>query len=400
MFMTTVCFQTAWVALKRLGSILVLACLGGLYSYTVAGQTMPLETPNVDSPSLENATGIIVHPQFGGEILGYDIDQDGSEGLLSEAVTLGIGQYHVATETFDQATGQIIKVIGNENKTGTDDFVTQGIFFNHAGLDLFQHNGQNLFLKIAPLNQNAFSGQWTPPIQNDYLLWAISVNQRSANVAALEVTFDGNPISYIFRSDISTNTFGPLVSLGPISRDFQFPLVAYDPKTDQGVLAQTGICASCTPHIALVNLTTGKMGEMLGIGVGSAEGLAVDPATGIACTTTTIDQNVEFYNLVNKTSFLVHLPGASSEIQSGQDVELDALHHIFLVQQYTSTGNINDPQPRIYVYDEQGNLVETVAGLQRIPISPVRIALNPKRRIGFVPVVINELVTELQSFSY
>jgi hypothetical protein len=68
-----------------------------------------------------------------------------------------------------------------------------------------------------------------------------------------------------------------------------------------------------------------------------------------------------------------------------------------LVEQYTSNGNINDTQPRIYVYDEKGNLKEAIGGLVRIPISPVTIALNPNTRTGFI---LDDTLTELRSFKY
>jgi hypothetical protein len=371
----------------------VVAILVGLLCSAVSIQA---QTPGQPTGAAIRTRNLIVPTKFGGEILGYDIDQNGTQGLLSESLTLGVGKYQVATETFDQLTGQITSVVAQE-KTQGDDFVTQGIFANHVGLELFQHSGQNRFLTLNPLSLNQFTGRWTPPLKSGYLLWEISVNQQTPNVAALQVTFDGSPVSFVFSSNIAANTFGPLISLQSISQDFQFPLLAFDSTTRQAVLAQAGICANCTPKIALVNLATGQIDEFSGLGVGSAVGLAVDSSTGTACTTTTIDQNVEFYDLAAQTGFLVHLPGASSELQSGQDVELDPINHLFLVQQYSSTGNVNDPQPHIYVYDEAGNLVETVTGLERIPISPVRIAINPSQRIGFVS---NELGTALQSFTY
>ena len=47
-----------------------------------------------------NASTITVHPKFGGQILGYDIDQNGTEGVLSEYVDEPDGSVLAATETF------------------------------------------------------------------------------------------------------------------------------------------------------------------------------------------------------------------------------------------------------------------------------------------------------------
>jgi hypothetical protein len=119
-------------------------------------------------------------------------------------------------------------------------------------------------------------------------------------------------------------------------------------------------------------------------------------------TTTSLDEGVEFYDLAAGTGFEVQIPHAGSATQAGLDVEFDSVHKLFLIAQYSSTGNPADPQPRIYVYDESGNVRETITNLQRIPISPARIALNPHARIGFVPVIVEPVneALELQSFHY
>jgi len=51
----------------------------------------------------------------------------------------------------------------------------------------------------------------------------------------------------------------------------------------------------------------------------------------------------------------------------------------------------------IQVFDEQGNFVESLNGFH-LPASPAFMALNPKRRIGYV-IVAPDLNT-LQKFSY
>src|SRR5579864_8558153 len=87
-------------------------------------------SPEADEFQAEPPAGsgtVIVHPKFGGEILGYDIDRNGTEGLLSEYVSLGNGKNLVASETFDQKTGKIVKIVAKKNQT-MDDYVTLGIF--------------------------------------------------------------------------------------------------------------------------------------------------------------------------------------------------------------------------------------------------------------------------------
>ena len=79
------------------------------------------------TPTNSRAGTVIVHPKLGGQILGYDVDRKGTEGVLSEYVSLGNGNSNVATETFDQKTGKIIKVVAKKTDS-MDDYVTQGIW--------------------------------------------------------------------------------------------------------------------------------------------------------------------------------------------------------------------------------------------------------------------------------
>ena len=61
---------------------------------------------------------VIVHGKLGGLIFGFEIDPDGTEGLLCEAVPNSDGTVTAAVETFNQATGRIIRILG---KTNTQD---------------------------------------------------------------------------------------------------------------------------------------------------------------------------------------------------------------------------------------------------------------------------------------
>jgi len=110
---------------------------------------------------------------------------------------------------------------------------------------------------------------------------------------------------------------------------------------------------------------------------------------------------VEFYDLAKKTGFEVQIANFDgTSLDAGLDVEFDPIHHVFLISQWSSNGgNVNDPQPQVYVYDEEGNVKETIP-VQRLPISPVTIALNPAKRIGFLLVIVDEQGLELQSFTY
>jgi len=75
---------------------------------------------------------IFVHSKFGGQIFGFDIDQNGREGVLAEAQTLSNGNTDAAVETFDQKTGRILKVL---IRTQTmDDYLALGVVGSSTGL--------------------------------------------------------------------------------------------------------------------------------------------------------------------------------------------------------------------------------------------------------------------------
>lgn len=374
----------------RLSDLFSVVLPVALLGVALTGSGVPPSSPTFDRAN------VIVKPMFGGEILGYDIDPSGTEGVFSESLALPGGKNLAATETFDQSTGKIIKVV--RMTRGLDDFVTQGVFGRHVGLVLHQHAGRNIFRTMNPLNANDFNGAWTPPLKPNYGLWTISRSQGSRNAAAYEV--DSNLDIYLFGSNIDANTFGPPIHFERDNFIGNFPLLAYDSKTNQAILSGSIGCRTCKPVVATVDLMTGKMAEFTGLGLGGVEGIAVDPTTNILCTTTLIDGGVEFYDLAKQSGFEVEIPNGS-ELDAGLDVEFDPVHGVFLVEQYSSTGNPNNPQPRIYVYDEKGTVKETIA-VQRLPISPSLIALNPQKRTGFIAEIVEpqHMFLAIQSFKY
>jgi len=363
-------------------------------SFGGEAQTLASET------KLQNL--VIVSPKFGGQILGYAIDPSGSEGVLSEFVTQSDGKVLAATETFSQSTGKILQVIA---KTDTqDDFVAEGVFGSTA-LILYQHDGKNAYPIMKPLEQNKFNGIWKPPIMPNYDFWTLAGTGLSSNVAAYQTSFVTGK-TFVFSSNINTNTFGPQISLAPIQDGGEFfqPQIALGSDTNQAVLADSLGCdePGCVMSIALVNLSTGEMSKFTqDLGLGTVNGLAVDPRTHIACTTTSADGGVEFYNLATQTGFEVLIPNFDgTPLDSGLSVAFDPLHSLFFVSQWSSNGgNTDNPQPRIYVYDEQGNVQGTIV-IVRIPISPVPMVLHPSNRTGFIMSIGQNAVNQVQSFAY
>ncbi len=342
---------------------------------------------------------IVVRTKFGGQIFGFDVDQNGTEGILADATILNNGKTLSAIETFDLKTGKILKVI-SKTENYDNDLVIGIVGTSTAIVEHEQDNCALCFVSkrpyrmISPLDSNQYTGQWKPPhFDKDTIVFGLSRNQ-GAPIAAflvLDNIFPGYN-NFVFSWDVAKNTFGPEIKMtDPNFEPYLTPVFAYDAKTNTAVLACDDGGLFSTPDIGLVDLATGEFTHFTGLGVGSANGLAVDSEDGIAVTTTNNDANVEFYDLKAQTGFAELLPGGQGRIQSGTDVEFDPIHKLFLVGQPVGTGQASF----IQVYDPKGNLVESLnfGSSPNLPFS--YIALLPKHRSGFV-----NAPPGLRSFTY
>lgn len=335
---------------------------------------------------------VYVKTAHGGFILGYDIDQNGTAGVLAESLNAAGGTFDVAVETFDQKTGKILKIVAHQTATH-NDFVALGIFGTSVGLIEFEKSkgifvNQRLYRTINPLSANQFTGPWTPPLTTSQLILGMAASQGSPNTAVL-ASQDFN--TFVFSSNVAANTFGPSIPLTDSVFGFNdSPVIAIDTVTNQAIVASSFGAPNSIPQIAEVDLTTGNVVEFTGLGFGFVNGVAVDSADGIACTSTEIDFSLEFYNLATHTGFKVPLHNATSQAYSGGYVQFDPVHRVFLVgQEFSSTAPSGSS---IQVFDTQGHFIKAIDGLN-LPASPALIALNPSQRMGYVIVTpaLNEL---------
>ena len=348
-------------------------------------------------PSPDRKT-IMVQDKFGGQIFGYDIDRNGTEGILSEASLLPDGNLVIATETFDQKTGKILKVVQKKTET-QDNFVTLGVVGSHIGLTQTQHVtggfvSRRTYAVLNPLDGNQVTGKWTPPLHDKKQLFEdVEADQGTPNVAVMASSF--NCCSrMVFGSDVEANTFGPIIHLtDDIFTEGVPPLLAFDSKTNQAVLAQAQGAPFTIPEIALADLAGGTVNEFQGLGFGFVNGLAVDSATGMACTTTETDNSAEFYNLKKESGFLVELPVIGK--YSGGLVAADPVNKLFLI-----THPVPGGPGQIHIYDEKGNLLNSLTGFAMGPAGAY-LAINPNTRTGFLQAPgNNQNLSALQSFAY
>jgi hypothetical protein len=395
--------STRWPFFSPWGAWAFLLLASMLLCGAAFGQSDEVKTQPAAGPGK-----VIVHSKFGGQIYGFDIDQNGTEGVLSEGLFESNGSVLAAVETFSQSSGKILDVL-SETQTETDDFITLGVVGTSVGLTDHQHSSighslVNIFDVINPLSSNKFTGTWTPPIGTQHLIMptGVSRSQGVPNVAVFAYDNSGNFIPWVFSSNVAANTFGPVVDITD-SNNFASvpPPIAYDSTTNQAILGGGDGCFGCLPEIGLVNLTEGTFSEFTGVGFGFINGLAVDSADGIFVTTTEDDAGVEFYHLSTEMGFEVTLPGSGeNQIFSGADVEFDSIHKLFLVAQPVSSSSASGSS--IYVYNINGQLVETLNGFSfsnSFNVVPMHIALHPSQRSGYVdgPAA---TVTEIQSFTY
>jgi hypothetical protein len=344
---------------------------------------------------------IIVHSKYGGQIFGFDVDQNGTEGLLSESQLLSNGNILAAVETFDQKTGKILKVVTKSETQ--DDNITLGVLGKSVGLIEHEHpisigHIQRVFHVLNPLAGNKFTGLWTPPLQSKHIITgidgSISRTQGVAKVVAIASDLSGNFMPWVFESNVGKNTFGPIVIITD-SNNFGSVVspIAFDPINNQALVGGGTGAFGTNPTVGLVDLTKLSFSEFKGVGLGFINGIAVDGADRIACTTTEDDASVEFYDLKTQTGFVVVLPGSGGlQFLSGWDVAFDSIHKLFIVAQPNSSTGTGSS---IYVYDTKGNVKSTLNGFSFL--TPMRISLNPSRRTGWVDGPINGAI---ESFKY
>jgi hypothetical protein len=343
---------------------------------------------------------IFVTPALHGTILGFDIDQNGSEGLLSEFITLNNGNDVYATETFDQATGKIIKIVRKGESSDGDCDVTWGVVGTSIGLVEHEHSISfehvaNTYQVLHPLDANQLTGAWDE--NNRARRVSGASRNQGTSVNAFQVFDYLKQNEFVFGSDVAGNQFGPSLQITTTPG-----IIGLNTLTNTAVLTSYDSGFGATT-VTMANLISGKVTNFQGIGSGIQQGLAVDSKDNIAVTTTYGDAGVEFYDLTNGSVIDYEiLPLCTTPACSGFDVEFDRIHEVFLVAQPISS------QPNtlstIYVYNTQGGLRETLNGFnfytQRFDVLPVHVALHPSTRSGYVDVT-NSLGTgQIQAFTY
>ncbi|HET9341489.1 MAG TPA: hypothetical protein VFO25_01070 [Candidatus Eremiobacteraceae bacterium] len=347
--------------------------------------------------------GKVLHTADGGQVFGFSIDLNGDDGLLASSETVSGGNVKSSVETFSQSTATITKVVARTNTM--DDFVDLGIFGGDAGLIEHEHvlgflQIRRTFHVLNPVTGQAFTTTWTPPNRANLLIQQTADDHQSTPQAVIfGTTKSGAPL--IFTSDVAANTFGHVFHLDPtlfaLNSGLQLAQDVWSGQAIFGLSPDGGTVGGSVPDIEMVDLTTGHVKGFQGVPIppfnsGFVNGIAVDAANGIACTTTELDASVEFYDLSTGSGIAVQLPGSEgNQFNSGEAVVVDPIHHLFLVAQ--PNGTVGPSGSVVDIYDEQGNLKKSITGFVAFGVTP-ELQVNPKTRVGFVSGPTPDAVTE------
>lgn len=310
-----------------------------------------------------------------GEILGFDIDQHGNDGLLANYRDLQGGLTQASIETFNQRNGKITKMV-KKTESPSASYAIFGIVGDVGFIDA----GAGTYELMNPVTGGKITGTWTPPIP--FIVSQIAVNQSTATSVMLgyDKRYASFPTAVIVANVLKTT--GKVIALDQdLFGAGSVPAIAQDVATNQAVVTGGNSAPYTHPTIGIVDLGKKKVSTFQALGEGSINSVAVDPKTGTACTVTNLDEGLEFYNIKSQSGFEVFIPNNGSQLQSGSQVAMDSIHGLCIVTQPVSTGQGTE-QSAIWVYDEKGNLKGGISGFNFW--FGAGLAIDPAKRRGYV----------------
>ncbi|HVR47992.1 MAG TPA: hypothetical protein VMT95_15285 [Candidatus Binatia bacterium] len=351
--------------------------------------------------------GPVLTSKFGGPIFGWAIDENGTDGVLTEVTSLTFPSKSVV-ETFDQTIARIVKVVRKQStgKQGNRELSVYGIAANDVGLiddgrvNLRNFHRHDVYYVMAPVTGNKISGTWTRPPGKDFRIVNVpdqQVDPRFVMAATVVPDITKPPHFEVVVTDIASNKI--LRVLHPPRLDgVNFPYFVAEDTTTHHAYVPAANYHSQTVFIDF-DVLTGRVSNNFVAPPfsGPVKGIAIDSATHMMCTTTQSNYSVQMYDLTTKKqTFVGQIPNSGGELQAPSSIAADPVNHLFLVEQPQSLRGGSD----IYVYDEEGDIVETLTGFQfpsytLLPASPIHIV--PSSRSGYV---VGPGANQLQSFTY
>jgi hypothetical protein len=342
-------------------------------------------------PNHTMGLGHTLTSQGGGQIFGFDIDQDGTIGAFATANNV---------QTFNETSGRILNLFPTKTPAGTS-YAFTGIFSNNVGLveTFFVPKGQiyakRSYQLVKPFTAGKFTGVWTPPVTDlDVVPAGLQNDATTVFLGFQRKPGSHNEREILFTSNVGANTFGKVFNLSPnqFCECFGMQFGAYTAGNDAAIALSPdgGTVGGQAPLNYVINLSSGQISSFSGFNngffhAGFVNGMAVDPSTGIEATTTELNSQVEFYDVRHKTDLtFAQLPCTNNvdQANSGAGVAIDPVHKLFLVSD-PSYACHNGNDGAIVVYDEKGNFVEAISHFSMFLAEPPAV-INPTTRTGWV----------------
>jgi hypothetical protein len=346
--------------------------------------------------------GAIVSSKFGGPIYGWAINENGTDGFLTEAPMDGYTLISTI-ETFDQTSGNITKVVARQrSKHENHELFADAILASDVGLIdderafVQQHLRRDIYDVMAPVSRNKVTGTWSRPPGKDFLIYDIA-DQQSNSVAVMAATIlDGvitkPPTFEVVVTDVATNKI--LRTLyAPMGDGVNYPYFVAEDTTTQRAYVPAANYHSQTVFIDY-DIRGGHVSNdfVAPPFSGPVAGIAIDSASHMMCTTTGSTYSVQMYDLTTKKqTFVGQIPNSGGEGQAGSSIAADPINHLFIVEQPNSLRGGSE----IYVYDEQGNVLESLSDFAFGPLSGIQVVA--RSRTGYVA---GPRANQLESFTY
>jgi len=336
---------------------------------------------------------------------GFGIDQHGNHGFLTSEQQLANGTVLTSLETFDQSTNAILKTVGSR-KDALYYTNGWGIWGGSVGLfGLFDLNTSANAYNLLNLANGTVGRSWTPPFPDTLQIGEGGANQADDHAAflAYDSTAPSNSTAWrLFTSDITANTFGPLIDLTPAVASMGFPVlncIGQNTATNQASTPATDFNNFCgPPTMVTADLGTGSLSSFPGVTSGFAYGMALDPITNRAVVPTICDGLAGIYDLGKKTGIAVN-PKGSVNIYPA----IDATRGLIVMDQVVPAdfGVNNNAMSSAVVMDERGNVLATVEQFfffnTFLTIGANNLQLNPATRTAYT---LGPGQQELAPFSY
>jgi hypothetical protein len=338
---------------------------------------------------------------------GWGIDASGSDGFITSGQELASGEDLTSLEVFNQTNNQITQTIGSSANQlyYTNDW---GIYGNDVGLACNEQMPSETAscTLLNPVATGTLGSSWTPSLSDQFSYYDSAANSTS-DVAAFYGYDDSTSQLAVFSSNLLTSATTPIVGLGSVMSTFAAPVVwgiGQNTTTNTAVLpADDAANSSAPPTILLVNLNTNQATSFAGLGSGFPYGIGVDSTSDKAAVPTLTDCGLTIYNLATQTGNEVILPQPPSGNANGVFTMADPKASLFLISQAASPDfNVNNNTlSEVLVYDEQGNLKESVERFYMfdtfLSITANFLQVNPTTRSGYL---IGPYQQQLAPFNY